>query len=146
MNDTLYWGCSPIDKSSKMQEKCIPANLRCDGHVNCGEGLYTDESGCAVGTSSKIETSNIYFPACLLLCMLYGTVTNNAISTASLVILGAVALLLLCLVASMICFCRRRKARLRRARNAGECQVVSTLPIPRHSGEGKIDRSLTFLS
>lgn len=53
MNDTLYYGCSPTDKNSKMQEKCIPASLRCDGHVNCGEGLHTDESGCAVGTSSK---------------------------------------------------------------------------------------------
>lgn len=63
-------------------------------------------------------------------------VSNNAISTASLVILGAVALLILCLMASMVCFCRRRKARLRRARNQDDCQVVSTLPIPHHAGEG----------
>lgn len=61
---------------------------------------------------------------------------NSPISTASLVILGAVALLILCLMASMICFCRRRKARLRRARTQEECQVVSTLPIPHHAGEG----------
>ena len=39
-------------------------------------------------------------------------------------------------MASMVCFCRRRKARLRRARTQEECQVVSTLPIPHHAGEG----------
>lgn len=63
--------------------------------------------------------------------------STNAISTASLVILGAVALLILCLMASMVCFCRRRKARLRRARNQEECQVA-TLPIPHHAGEGNM--------
>lgn len=53
-------------------------------------------------------------------------------STGSLVVLGTVALLLSCLMGSMICFCRRRKARLRRARNQEGCQVA-TLPIPLNS-------------
>ncbi|KAI9562087.1 hypothetical protein GHT06_013052 [Daphnia sinensis] len=120
-NDTAYWPCIPsVDKSTKLQEKCIPSNLKCDGHVNCGAGLFSDETGCAVATSSNIS--------------------NNAISTASLVILGAVALLILCLMASMVCFCRRRKARLRRARNQDDCQVVSTLPIPHHAGEVPLER------
>ena len=66
----------------------------------------------------------------------FPTVSNNSISTASLVILGAVALLLLCLMASMVCFCRRRKARLRRTRTQEECQVA-TLAMP-HASEGAI--------
>lgn len=43
-------------------------------------------------------------------------------------------------MASMVCFCRRRKARLRRARNQDDCQVVSTLPIPHHAGEVPLER------
>ncbi len=53
-NDTLYWPCTPsIDKTAKVQEKCIPLSLKCDGHVNCGAGLFSDETGCAVATSSE---------------------------------------------------------------------------------------------
>ena len=73
-------------------------------------------------------------------------VSSNAISTASLVILGAVALLLLCLMASMVCFCRRRKARLRRARTQQqeECQVA-TLALP-FSSEGWFAARLFYRS
>lgn len=56
------------------------------------------------------------------------------------------ALLILCLMGSMVCFCRRRKARLRRARTQVECQVVSTLPIPHHAGEGSVPKYQTCLS
>lgn len=71
-------------------------------------------------------------------------VASNAISTASLVILGAVALLLLCLMASMVCFCRRRKARLRRAaRTQEECQVA-TLAFPLSSEGPLTDPFLCF--
>ena len=46
-NDTQMWPCAPgVDKKSKFQEKCIPGHLKCDGHVNCGAGLFTDESDC----------------------------------------------------------------------------------------------------
>lgn len=59
--------------------------------------------------------------------------------TGSLVVLGTIAVLLSCLMGSMICFCRRRKARLRRARNQEGCQVA-TLPIPLHTEAVAMER------
>jgi len=53
-NDTQLWPCTPgVDKSSKYQEKCIPISLKCDGHVNCGAGFFSDESDCSFSSSSK---------------------------------------------------------------------------------------------
>ena len=52
-NDSSLWSCPPVSSKAKPHNICIASSLKCDGIVNCGKGLFTDETGCEVPSLRK---------------------------------------------------------------------------------------------